>query len=181
MLLSSSNRKCPPFPLLSYFSVVVCLRCFLHHILLLIAYIFGENGDFVFIITVQFMVSANNRMRFGLIVFFYLYITRSHYHHCANLSENIELIICLSDIFCRVSKITHILSIIHYTICGAVCFQFTYFYHNAWENTYTLSYYHNRIGSMNYYPLFGVRSWNNGVRCMCFCILLSFIYGYELA
>ena len=27
MLLSSSNRKYPPFPLLSYFSVVVCLRC----------------------------------------------------------------------------------------------------------------------------------------------------------
>ena len=28
MWLSSSNRKYPPFPLLSYFSVVVCLRCF---------------------------------------------------------------------------------------------------------------------------------------------------------
>ena len=28
----------------------------------------------------------------------------SHYHHCANLSEDIELIKCLSDIFCRVCE-----------------------------------------------------------------------------
>ena len=26
---------------------------------------------------------------------------------------------------------------------------------------------------MNYYPLFRVRSWNNGVRCMSFCILMT--------
>ena len=43
MLLSSSNRKYPPFPLFSYFSVVVCLRCLLHHILSLIAYTFREK------------------------------------------------------------------------------------------------------------------------------------------
>ena len=28
-----------------------------------------------------------------------------------------------------------------------------------------------KIGSMNYYPLFRVRSWNNGVRCMSFYLL----------
>ena len=66
MLLSSSNRKYPPFPLFSYFSVVVCLRCLLHHILSLIAYMFQENREFVFIIIVQFMMSANIRIRFGL-------------------------------------------------------------------------------------------------------------------
>ena len=33
-----------------------------------------------------------------------LYSTPSHYHHCANLSEGIELIKCLSDIFCRVCE-----------------------------------------------------------------------------
>ena len=32
-MLLSSNRKYPPFPLLPYLSVVVCLRCLLHHIL----------------------------------------------------------------------------------------------------------------------------------------------------
>ena len=49
------------------------------------------------------MMSANGRMRLGLkIVFVYLYITPSHYHHCANLSEDIEFIKRLSDIVCRV-------------------------------------------------------------------------------
>ena len=128
MLLSSSNRKYPRFPLLSYFSVVLCLRCLLHHILLLIAYTFREKQEFVFIIIVQFMMSANSRIRFVLkIVFVCFYITPSHYHHCANLSEDIELIKCLSDIFRRVCKVRHIRSVIHYTIRGAVCFQFTHF------------------------------------------------------
>ena len=172
MLLSSSNRKYSPFPLLSYFSVDVCLRCLLHHILSRIAYTFRENWEFVFIIIVQFMMSANSRICFGLqIVFVSLYITPSHYHHCANLSEDSELIKCLSDIFCRVCKIKHILSVIHYTTCGAVCFQFTHCPCDDWENIYTLSYYHHQIGNMNYYPFFRVRSWNNGMRCMSFYIL----------
>ena len=34
------------------------------------------------------------------------------------------------------SKIKHILSVIHYTICGAVCFQFTPFRCADWENIY---------------------------------------------
>ena len=72
------------------------------------------------------------------------------------------------------SKIKHILSVIHYithyTICGAVCFQFTHSPCDDWENIYTLSYYHHQIGSMNYSPLFRVRSLNNGVDCMSFYI-----------
>ena len=135
MLLSSSNRKYQPFPLLSYFSVVVCLRCLLHHILSRIAYTFRENWYFVLIIIVQFMISANSRIRYGLqIVFVCLYITSSHYHHCANLSVDTELMKCLPDIFCRVCKIGHILLVIHYSIYGAVCFQFTHFSRDGWEN-----------------------------------------------
>ena len=150
--------------------MVVCLRCLFHHILSLIAYTFRE---FVFLIIVQIMMSANSRIRFRLqIVFVCLYSTPSHYHHCANLSEDIELIKCLSDIFCRVCKIKHILSVIQYTMCGAVCFQFTHFPCDDWENIYTLSYCHHQIGSMNYYPLFRVRSWNNCVRCMSFYVLM---------
>ena len=43
------------------------------------------RGQFVFISIVQFMVSTNSRIRFGLqMVFVCLYITLSHYHHCAN-------------------------------------------------------------------------------------------------
>ena len=51
------------FPIVIIFSVVVCLRCLLHHILSLIAYTFRENREFVFIIIVQFMMSANIRIR----------------------------------------------------------------------------------------------------------------------
>ena len=43
------------------------------------------------------------------------------------LSEDSELIKCLLDIICRVCKMKPILSVTHYTICGAVCFQFTHF------------------------------------------------------
>ena len=68
-----------------------CVRCLLHHTLSLIAYTLRQNLIFVFIIIVQFMMSANSRIRFGLqIVFLCLYITPSHCHHCANLSEDIE-------------------------------------------------------------------------------------------
>ena len=175
MFLSSSNRKYPPFPLLSYLSVVVCLRSLLHYILSLIAYTFRENREFVFIIIVQFMMSASIPIRFGLqIVLVGLYSTPSHYHHCANLSEGIEIWNACHIYFVEcVSKIKHILSVIHYTICGAVCFQFTHFSCDDWENIYTLSYYHDQIGSMNYYPLSRVKSWNNGVRCMYLYILLD--------
>ena len=38
---------------------------------------------------------------------------------------------------------------------------------------YTLSYYHHQIGSMNHYPLFRVRSWNNGMRCVSLFILIA--------
>ena len=84
----------------------------------LIAYEFRKNQEFVFIIIVQFMMSANIRIRFGLqIVLVCLYSTPSHYHHCANLSEGIELIKCLSYIlsivWVRLSKFSP-LSIILY-------------------------------------------------------------------
>ena len=69
----------------------------------------------------------------------------------------------------------YILSIIQNAIRGAVCFQFTHFPCDAWDDIYTLSYYH-QIGSMNYYPLFRVRSWNNGVRYICLYVFLLFTY-----
>ena len=88
-----------------FFSVVVCLRCLLHHIVSIIAYTFRENREFVFIIIVEFMTSANSRIRFGLqVAFVCLYSTPFHYHHCANLSEDIALIKSLSNIFCGVCE-----------------------------------------------------------------------------
>ena len=97
------------------------------------------NREFVFVIIVQFMMSANSQIRFDLkIVFVYLYIVPSYYHHCPSLYEDIELIKCLPDIVCRVCKIRHILSVIHYKTRGAVCFRLTHFPCDDWENIYIL-------------------------------------------
>ena len=139
----------------------------------LIEYVFWENPDFVFIIIVQFMMSANSQMRFGLqIMFVCLYIMPSHYHHCANLSEDIEPIECLSDIFCQVwvrLSIFSQLSIIQYM--GLCVFSLPISLVMI-ARIYTFSYYHYQIGSMNFYRLFRVRSWNNGMHCMSFYILI---------
>ena len=101
----------------------------------------------------------------------------SHYHHCANLSEDIELMKCLSDIFCRVCKIKLIFPIIHYTIYGLCVFSLPISLVMI-ERIYTLSYYHHQIGSMNYYPLFRVRSWNNGMGCMSLYIHMLWFYWF---
>ena len=53
-------------PIVCIFSVVVCLRCLLHHLLSLISYTFRKIGIFGFIIIVQFMKRANYRICFGL-------------------------------------------------------------------------------------------------------------------
>ena len=85
-----------------------------------------------------------------------------------------------------VSKIKHILSVIHHTIYGAVCFQFSVFpwwwlREYIYIYVYTLSYHHHHIGSMDYYPLCRARSWNKGMRCMTLYILihtsLYFLYS----
>ena len=155
--------------------MIVCLRCLLHHILSIIVYTFWENREFVFISIVQFMMSANSQIRFGLqIVFVCLYITPSHYHHCANFiwrhwTYKMPVRYNFSSVWVRLS----IFSVIHYTICGAVCFQFTHFLCDDWKNIHTLCYHLHQIKSMNYYPLFRVRSWNNGMRCMSFYIPTS--------
>ena len=59
-----------------------------------------------------------------------------------------------------------------------MCFQFTHFLCDDCENIYTLFYYHHQIGRLNYYTLFRVRSWNNGMRWMCFCILMFILHMY---
>ena len=129
MLLSSSNRKYPSFPLFSYFSVVVCLRCLLHHILSLTVYTF--RGNFVYVSIVQFMMSANSRIRFGLeIVFVCLYITPSHYHHCANFiwrhwTYKMSVRFDLSSVWVRLSIFSQ-LSIIQYVGLYVFCLPISF-------------------------------------------------------
>ena len=169
MFLSSANRKYQPCPQLSYFSVVVCLRCLLHHILSLIPYTFRENRDFVFIIIVQFMMSANSRIRFGLLIV----------RHTISLSSLCKLIwrhwsykmplrYILSSVWVRLSIFSQLFIMQYMGLCVfSLPISLVMI-----ERIYTLSYYHHQIGSMNYYPLFRVRSWNNVMRCMSPYILM---------
>ena len=155
MLLSLSNRKYPPFPLL-FFRGCVPEICLLHHIVSLIAYTFRKTREFVFVTIEPFMMSANSRIRSGWqILFVCLYITPSH--HLSSLCKLIwrhwTYKIPVRYIFSSVWIKLSILSVFHYELCETVCFQFTHLLCDDWENIYTLSYYHNQIGSMKYYPL----------------------------
>ena len=85
-------RGCVPGMLVTSYSVTYWI------------YIPGKPG-FCFHYYCSVYDSANSRIRFGLqIVFVCFYITPSHYHHCANLFEDVEHIKYLSDIFCRVCE-----------------------------------------------------------------------------
>ena len=76
------------------------------------------------------------------------------------------------------SEIKSIFLVTFCAIYGVVCIQLTHLSYGDCENTCTLSYYHHQIGSVSHLPLF--RSWNNGMRCMSFYILIKVIpYRYE--
>ena len=149
--------------------MVVCLRCLLYCIMSLIAYMFRGNWEFVFIIIVQFMMSANIRIRFGLqIVLVCLYSTPSHYHHCANLSEGIELIKCLryilSSVWVRLSIFSPLSIMYVFSLpISLVMIARIYIYFVLLSSS-------NRKYEL--LPIVRARSWNNGVHCMSFYILI---------
>ena len=120
---------------------------------------------------------ANIQVHCGpMVLFTCSHTTLLHYHHYEDVSEDTEPLKCLSGTFCLacVSKIKSILSIIFYLIYWAVSIQLAHFSYDDCENTCTLSYYHHhQIGSMTHLPLFRVRSWNNGLSCTYFYILIK--------
>ena len=71
-----------------------------------------------------------------------------------------------------VSKIRSVLCVIYHVIYGAVCILLIQLSDDDCVNTCNLSRYHHRIVSMINLSLFRVRSWNNGMRCMSFHILM---------
>ena len=86
------NRKYPPFPSLSYFSEVVCLRWLSYHILSSIPYISRGHWDLVSITGVQSMVFQ----MIGYIGRVRLFADYNiSYQYYADLSEGIELLKCL--------------------------------------------------------------------------------------
>ena len=115
------------------------------------------------------MMSANSRIRFGLqVVFVCLYITPSHYHHCANFiwrhwTCKMPVRYNLSSVWVRLSIFSQ-LSIIQYV--GLCVFSLPISFVMI-ERIYILCLIVIiKSESMNYYPLFRVRSWKNGMRCM---------------
>ena len=129
--------------------MVVCLRCLLHHILLLIAYTFRENRDSVFITIVQFMMSSN--------------IIRLFIHNTISFSSLYKLIwrhwnykmhvrYILPSVWVRLSILSQ-LSIIQYM---GLCVFSLPISPVMIEMVYTLSYYHHQIGNMNFTRCFGL-------------------------
>ena len=101
-----------------------------------IAYTFWENWDFVLIIIVQFMMSANSRVPYGLQR--YSFLCTLH-HLIITIVQTYLQTLNLWNVYqiyfaeC-VSRIEHILLVIHYSMYGAVCFPFTQFPRDGWEN-----------------------------------------------
>ena len=69
------------------------------------------------------------------------------------------------------SKIKSVLSVICFAIYGIVCFQ-SIFSGKDCDNIFTLSDYHNQIGSMNHYPLFKVSAY----KMVCVAHIAMFLY-----
>ena len=159
MLLSSSNRKYTPFPLLSYSSVVVCLRCLLHHILSLIAYTFRENREFVSLLLCSlwwvqiFGDGLADRTR--LFVQYTISLSSLCKFIWRHWTYKMPVRYILSSVWVRLSIFSP-LSIIQYVGLYVFCLPISLVMIER-IYTYTLSYYHNQIGCMNYYPLFRVR------------------------
>ena len=137
MLLSSSNRKYQPYPL-SYFSVVVCLRCVLHHILSphLLHIHSGKTGILSSLLLcslwwVQIVgyVLACRSCSFVCTLHHLIIIIVQTYLKTLNLYNACQMYL----VKC-VSKIKHIFSVIHCTLYGAVCFQLTHFPYDDWIN-----------------------------------------------
>ena len=152
---------------LSYFSMVVCLRCLLHHFLSLIAYIFREKRFFF-----HCYCAVYDECKYSDTIWLADHV-RLFVHYTISLSSLCKLIwkqwtyempvrYILSSVWVRLGIFSQ-LPIIQYM--GLCVFSLPISLVLI-ERIYILSYYHHQIGSMNYYPLFGVRSWNNGMRCM---------------
>ena len=169
MLLSSSNRKYRPYPLLSYFPVVVCLRCLLHNILSL-AYTFCFH----------YYYAVSNECKESD-TFWLADRVRSFVHYTISLSSLCKLIwrhwtyemsvrYILSSVWVRLSIFSQ-LSIVQYM---GLCVSSLPNFLEMIEKIYTLSFYHpHQVGSKSYYPLSRVRSWNNGMHCVSLYILIE--------
>ena len=144
---------CHRFPWLSAWGVCTIICCRFHT--------YTKKTGLCFFVTVQsYDVRKWPSNYRPMVVFVILQITPFHYHHYADVSENIELPKCFSvqSVVC-VSKIKPILSINMMIV-----------------RIFTLSNYQCQIGSMSHLPLLRVRSWNNGIPCKPFYVLIMTLW-----
>ena len=111
------------------------------------------------------IVSITTRMR-----------ANNHLHY-VHLSKNIEYVRCWSCIFCRVRvyKIKSVPSIT-FIQCMGLCVFSSPISRDDCDKGRTLSYYPHQNGSMNQQPLLSITSWNGGMRCMCWYVLIKYHY-----
>ena len=102
----------------------------------------------------------------------------NHRLHCSNQTRNHSFVVLPSDIFtCMYTSMYKYVRTYATYLCikwYRITFHIYFIYLISLvmiERIYTLSYYHHQIGSMNYHPLFRVRSSNNGMGCMSLYIL----------
>ena len=129
--------------------------------------VFGESWVLFLLLLCSFMC-VNNRMHYGpMIVFVCLYFTLPHYHQYADVYEGTELRKYLSGTLTSVC-LRLSLSFMQY-VYSAYLFILSW----LWEYMSFILSSSNRNRSMTHFPLFGVRSWNNGMCCMTFYILID--------
>ena len=139
MLLSSSNRKYPPFPLLPYFPWLcdwdVCYIKFCH----LLHIRSGKTGNLFSLLLCSlwwvqisgYVLACRSYSFVYTVHHLIIIIVQLIWRHWI---YKIPVWYIVSIVWVRLS----ILSVIHYTVCGAVFFQFTHFSCDDWENTYTV-------------------------------------------
>ena len=163
-----------PFPLLSYFSVVVC-QMFVRSYFCRVLHIHSGKTRILFspllwsLWRVQIVgyVMACRWHSFVCTLHYLIIIIVQTYLYTMNLWN-----VCQIYFVECVSKNEHTLSYPLFNIWG--CMFSVYPIPSWWLREYiALFYYHHQNGSMNYYPLFRVRSWKNGMRCMSLYILLN--------
>ena len=169
MLLSSSNRKYPPFPLLSYFSVVVCLRCLLHHI--------SKPG-----ICFHYYCALYDECKYSD-TFWLADRTRLFLQYTVSLSSLCKLIwrhwkmpvrYILSSVWVRLSIFSP-LSIIQYVGLYVYSLPISLVMIERIHKLFLIIIIKSEVWTITQF--FRVRSWNNGVRCMSF----QYSYGIDLS
>ena len=121
-------------PLLTYFSVVVCLRWLYHH-MLSVSYISRKSWVLCLLLLCSLKVCANNRVHSGPMVLCFLRITQLQYHHYADQSQGIELLKCFLCIFCLVyPRISQFSQFFQCNIYGAARIQLRHCSYEDCEN-----------------------------------------------